>query len=297
MTNSMTQTAQSREEREMANLADVKDFLVNVRMEGNLLTVMAKDVVEVTQIIHIKNIITRGEIQNKKERLVLLEKTDHVVSTQKEQSTAHSVNLMTKAVDVNLNHVATLAMEIAHTVVLKTEIIFRLSKKTTKEDKKDNLKIVNSDHIADLMKTAKVAILNHVVRLIPKMENVVHSIEMENIARLIRRMVSAVRSIEMANVAFSIETTTVNIARSIEMENVDRLTEILMNIALLIQRTENVAHSTLSMVNVDHFIETTANVVRSVATMIDLVVAEIFVHQDLAILNHAQKPTKILPIL
>src|SRR5574344_869003 len=235
MTNSMTQTAQSREEREMANLADATDFLVNVRMDGNLLTVMAKDVVEVTQIIHIKNIITRGEIQNKKEHLVLLEKTDHVVSTQKEQNTAHSVNLMTKAVDVNLNHVATLAMEIAHTVVLKTEIIFRLSKKTTKEDKKDNLKIVNSDHIADLMKTAKVVILNHVVRLIPKMENVVHSIEMENIAR------------------------------SIEMENVD------------------------------HFIETTANVVRSVATMIDLVVAEIFVRQDLAILNHALKPTKILP--
>ena len=54
----MAHAAQGRAEREMENLADATDFLVNVRMDGNLLTVMAKDVVEVTQIIHIENIIT-----------------------------------------------------------------------------------------------------------------------------------------------------------------------------------------------------------------------------------------------
>ena len=106
-----------------------------------------------------------------KDHLVLLEKTDHVVLMQKEQNTAHFVNLTTKVKDVILSHVVTLVMELVHTVVLKTEIILLLSKKTTKEDMKDNQKIESLDHIADLIKIVKVVILNHVVRTIPKMVN------------------------------------------------------------------------------------------------------------------------------
>ena len=59
----MAHAAQSRGE-------SVAEILADVRMNANLLTVMAKVVVVVTQIIHIEDIIKRVKILNEKEVLV-----------------------------------------------------------------------------------------------------------------------------------------------------------------------------------------------------------------------------------